>query len=53
MSALTPPGMIVGGRVAPAEQAVHLARVARHLEGLEVELAREPVQRPHDVGDRL
>ena len=39
-------------RVAAAEQAVHLARVARHLQRLEVELAGERVQRPHDVGDR-
>ena len=39
-------------RVAAAEQAVHLARVARHLEGLQVEVAGERVQRPHDVGDR-
>ena len=42
-----------GVGVAPAEQAVHLARVARHLEGLQVEVAGERVQRPHDVGDRL
>ena len=42
-----------GVRVPPAEQAVHLARVAGHVEGLQVELARERVQRPHDVRDRL
>ena len=42
-----------GVRVTPAEQAVHLARVAGHVEGLQVELARERVERPHDVGDRL
>ena len=40
-------------RVAAAEQAVHLARVARHLQGLQVELAGERVERAHDVGDRL
>ena len=40
-------------RVAAAEQAVHLARVARHLERLQVEAAGERVERPHDVGDRL
>ena len=39
-------------RVPAAEQAVHLARVARHLQRLEVELAGERVQRAHDVGDR-
>ncbi len=39
--------------VAAAEQAVHLAGVARHLEGLQVEVAGERVERPHDVGDRL
>ena len=39
-------------RVPAAEEAVHLARVARHLQGLEIELAGERVQRPHDVGDR-
>ena len=42
-----------GMGVAPAEQAVHLTRVAGHVERLEVELARERVERPHDVGDRL
>ncbi len=35
------------------EQAVHLARVTRHMQCLKVELAGERVQRPHDVGDRL
>ena len=40
-------------RVAAAEEAVHLARVARHLQRLEVEAAGERVERPHDVGDRL
>ena len=40
-------------RVATAEQAVHLARVARHLQRLQVEAAGERVERPHDVGDRL
>ena len=40
-------------RVPAAEQAVHLARVAGHVQGLQVELAGERVQRPHDVGDRL
>ena len=39
-------------RVPSAEQAVHLARVAGHLQRLQVELAGERVQRPHDVGDR-
>ncbi len=39
--------------VAAAEQAVHLARVAGHVQRLEVELARERVERAHDVGDRL
>jgi hypothetical protein len=39
--------------VAAAEQAVHLARVARHLQRLQVEVAGERVERPHDVGDRL
>ncbi len=38
--------------VAAAEQAVHLARVASHLERLQIEAAGERVQRPHDVGDR-
>ena len=40
-------------RVPAAEEAVHLARVARHVQRLQVELAGERVQRPHDVGDRL
>ena len=40
-------------RVAAAEEAVHLARVARDVQRLQVELAGERVQRPHDVGDRL
>ena len=40
-------------RVAAAEQAVHLARVARHLQRLQVEAAGERVERAHDVGDRL
>ena len=39
-------------RVPAAEQAVHLARVPGHLEGLQVEVPGERVQRPHDVGDR-
>ena len=39
-------------RVAPAEQAVHLPRVARHVQRLEIEVAGERVERPHDVGDR-
>ena len=38
--------------VAAAEQAVHLARVARHLQRLQIEVAGEWVQRAHDVGDR-
>ena len=38
--------------VPAAEQAVHLARVAGHLQRLEVEVAGERVQRAHDVGDR-
>ena len=42
-----------GVRVAAAEQAVHLARVAGHLQRLEVEAAGERVERAHDVGDRL
>ncbi len=41
-----------GVRVAAAEEAVHLARVARHVQRLEVELAGERVERPHDVRDR-
>ncbi len=40
-------------RVAAAEQAVHLTRVARDLQRLQVEAAGERVQRAHDVGDRL
>ena len=40
-------------RVTAAEQAVHLTRVARYVQCLQVELAGERVQRPHDVGDRL
>ena len=39
--------------MAAAEEAVHLARVARHLQRLEVEAAGERVERAHDVGDRL
>ena len=39
--------------MAAAEQAVHLARVARDVQRLQVELAGERVQRAHDVGDRL
>ncbi len=35
------------------EQAVHLARVARDMQRLEVELAGERIERAHDVGDRL
>ena len=42
-----------GVRVAAAEQAVHLARVTRDVQRLQVELAGERVQRAHDVGDRL
>ena len=42
-----------GMRVTPAEQAVHLTRVARDVQRLQIELAGERVQRPHDVGDRL
>ena len=37
--------------VASLHQAEHLARVPRHLEGFPVELARERVERPHDVAD--
>ncbi len=40
-------------RVPAAEQAVHLARVARDLQGLQVEVAGERVEPAHDVGDRL
>ena len=39
-------------RVPAAEQAVHLPRIARDVQRLEVELAGERVERPHDVGDR-
>ncbi len=39
-------------RVPAAEEAVHLARVPGHLEGLQVEVAGERVERAHDVGDR-
>ena len=37
----------------PSEQAVHLTRVPGDVQRLEIELARERVERPHDVGDRL
>ena len=40
-------------RVAAAEQAVHLTRVAGDLERLQVEAAGERVQGPHNVGERL
>ena len=39
--------------MAASEEAVHLTRVAGDLERLEIEAARERVERPHDVGDRL
>ena len=37
--------------VAPLHQAEHLPRVPADLQGLAVELARERVERPHDVAD--
>ena len=39
--------------VAPLHEAEHLPGVPAHLERLAVELAREGVERPHDVADRL
>ena len=40
-----------GVHVAPLHQAEHLPRVPGDLQGLAVELARERVERPHDVAD--
>ena len=49
----TPPGIQRRRMDVPAlHQAEHLPRVAAHLQRLAVELARERVQRPHDVADR-
>ena len=42
-----------GMDVAPFHQAEHLARVAADLQRLAVEVARERVERRHDIGDRL